>query len=119
MKDPSHQYEEPVCSLPADQDQSGIKPLALDPDKYRDYLDDFDLDEAQQNELLEVIWNVMRSFVEMGFGLDSVQMLLPAIAEKAGMKTNDSVKQMKRVARFNQLAGPIQKEENKEKTSDE
>lgn len=83
---------------------SAFGALKMDPARYREYLEDFDLTEAQQNELLETLWHILSTMVDIGFGLDSVQMLLPVMIENAGMETQDSVKEMGSAASFNQLA---------------
>lgn len=44
--------------------------LQLDPAKYRAEVDDFDITEAQKQELLLTLWSIMRSFVELGFSVD-------------------------------------------------
>lgn len=54
-------------------------PLVLEPDDYRHHLDDFDLTEEQQNELLETLWSIMSIFVDIGWGVDTVQMFFPDI----------------------------------------
>lgn len=74
MKNENSASRETASGPPSAGQEEGITPLRLDPDEYREDLDAFDLTEAQQNELLEVLWNIMRTFVELGFGLDSVQM---------------------------------------------
>lgn len=38
----------------------------LDPARYADHLNDFEMSEAQKLELLQALWSIMRSFVEMG-----------------------------------------------------
>ena len=97
MNDPSHEHKEPLCNLLADQDESGIKPLALDPEEYRKDLEEFDLTKDQQDELLEVLFNIMRTFVEIGFGLDSVQMFSTATIARSGEFTgSDSGKLLDR-----------------------
>ena len=48
--------------------------LQLDPDIYRGYLDEYDMSHEQQNELLETLWHIMRSFVELSFDLDNVEL---------------------------------------------
>lgn len=53
--------------------------LALDTSKYLPYLADCELTEAQQVELLQALWSIMKNFVDLSFGLDSVQQLLPAL----------------------------------------
>lgn len=57
--------------------------LQLDPSKYRQHLEDFDLTEEQQTELLTILWRILATFVDLGFGVDSVQTLLPALADAA------------------------------------
>ncbi|MEJ0017574.1 MAG: hypothetical protein WDN25_13610 [Acetobacteraceae bacterium] len=42
----------------------------LDVEKYRPYVEAFDLSEAQKVELLTTLWSIMRSFVEMGFSVN-------------------------------------------------
>lgn len=49
--------------------------LPLDIGKYRSYLADYPLSEAQQQVLLESLWGIMRTFVELGFGVDPVQQI--------------------------------------------
>lgn len=49
--------------------------LTCDPEKYREHVQDFDLSEEEQAELLQILWSIMAAFVEMGFGVDSAQLL--------------------------------------------
>lgn len=67
--DDSHEV---VKTLPKTQ---GGGTLACDPEKYREYLDGFDLSEEEQNELLKTLWTIMAGFVDLGFGVDSIQFL--------------------------------------------
>ena len=48
---------------------------AFDPDEYREYVEELDLTEEQENELLGIIWSIMAAFVDLGFGVDSIQFL--------------------------------------------
>jgi len=63
------------------QDQPAIKPPQCDLEKYHEHVKDFDLSEEEQSELLKTIWHIMAAFVDMGFGVDSIQ-LLPSSTEK-------------------------------------
>ena len=47
--------------------------LTLDVDRYQKYLDDADLSEAQKQEVLEALWSIIVSFVDLGFGVHPVQ----------------------------------------------
>ena len=73
----THPAGDAVPSVP----DGGYQPLKLDPDKYRDDLKELDLTEEEENAFLETLWNIMRTFVELGWGLDSVQMILAAKEE--------------------------------------
>lgn len=66
-----------------DESRAGAVPLVsvppLDTDKYREYVDDLDLSEEQKVELLRTLWWIMAAFVDLGFGVDSVQRFIPAL----------------------------------------
>lgn len=49
--------------------------------EYREFLDEYELSEEQKHELLQTLWWIMVSFVDVGFGIDSVQRCLPALEE--------------------------------------
>lgn len=70
-------------------DVSGVP--ALDTERYREYVDDFDLSEEKKKELLETLWWIMATFVDLGFGVDSVQRCLPALAEITLESEEDAV----------------------------
>ena len=53
--------------------------LALDEQKYLEHVKNCALSDAQQREYLQILWSIMATFVELGFGLDSVQQALPAL----------------------------------------
>ena len=72
------------------------KPVdGLDERRYLKYVKDFDLDEKQQVELLQTLWWIMATFVDLGFGVDSVQRCLPALGEIASESAEDEVKDAK------------------------
>lgn len=58
--------------------------LKLDPDKYRDRISEYYPTEEQQNEVLQILWDIMSMMVDIGWGVDSVQILLPDLFEKTG-----------------------------------
>lgn len=47
--------------------------LRFDIEEYRKYLQDNELTEAQQDELLLSMWQIMVAFVDLGFGIHPVQ----------------------------------------------
>lgn len=90
-----------------------MPPLKLDPEEYRAHLEEYDLTEEQENELLETLWHIMRTFVEIGFGVDSVQMFLAEKAEKSGQDSGNTLEQKNSTQHFNRAAIDIAaKEEN-------
>ncbi len=60
--------------VPGPEDYS--TPLRLDPDKYREYLPETCWSEEVQDEWLNTLWNMMSTFVDLGFGIDPVQSVL-------------------------------------------
>ncbi len=50
-----------------------LSSLTLDAARYDEYLADSDLTEEQKQEFLEALWNIIVSFVDLGFGIDTTQ----------------------------------------------
>lgn len=48
--------------------------MTPDIEKYRDYVDRFDLTENQKVELIHTLWRVMESFVDRAFETDPAQL---------------------------------------------
>ena len=59
-------------------------PLKLDADEYLDKLADYDLSDEQKRELLQSLWHIMSVVVDIGFGLDPVQMVFAPFLENSG-----------------------------------
>ncbi len=59
--------------------KNNVASLKFEPDDYRHHLNDFDLTEDQQNELLQTLWSIMNTMVDIGWGVDTVQMFFPDI----------------------------------------
>lgn len=63
-------------------------PSSFDPSKYRCYLEDTGLTEEQQDEYLRLLWSIMITFVDLGFGVDSVQLATGEADERAKTSGN-------------------------------
>ena len=50
--------------------------LELDAEKHLTEMADFDMTEVQKTELLETLWSIMRSFVELGFSVNICEQIL-------------------------------------------
>jgi len=77
----------------------GLQPLACDTEKYREHIEEFELSDEEQSELLKTLWTIMAAFVDLGFGVDSIQFLpkdddssrlLKTEAEEHNQNLNDS-----------------------------
>lgn len=55
-----------------------------DIEKYRKYVDHFDITEEHKIELIHIMWNFMGNFVDRAFGVDSVQTCLDIKTKKIG-----------------------------------
>ena len=69
-----------------EEDMPHAHPFTPTPDNYRDELSQFDLTEAQQIELVQSLWRIMSMMVDMGWGVDSVQILLPDLFNDSAEK---------------------------------
>ena len=67
---------------------------SLNPDDYRQDLASFDLTEDQKKELLEALWQIMATLVNIGWGVDTVQSLLPELFGET-LASNDNTKKGK------------------------
>jgi hypothetical protein len=56
----------------------GWPALQLDVEYYQAFLDDEDITEEQKKELIETIWNIVVTFVDLGFGIEPVQQAIEA-----------------------------------------
>ncbi|NQZ10814.1 MAG: hypothetical protein HRT35_26985 [Algicola sp.] len=63
-------------------DDQAFPTLPLDPDLYRAHLAGLDVTDEQANEFLQTLWTIMHTMVDIGMGLDTVQLFIPPNAEK-------------------------------------
>lgn len=57
----------------------GLAILKLDPDQYLHHLKGINITEEQANELLETLWQIMQTMVNIGWGVDALNLMLPEI----------------------------------------
>lgn len=103
MKDqlspPNKTKNEPLLEL----NEEIIPPLELNHEAYRDYLKDYDMSIEQQNELLETLWHMMRTMVELGWGLDNFKLDLDESDQNSGIEAKFSLS-INNPQTFNQVA---------------
>jgi hypothetical protein len=73
--------------------------LTFDATRYYKYVEDFDLTEEQKVELLKTLFSIMSAFVEIGFGVDSVQRLFPALGASAAGDQGGEIEELNGAAR--------------------
>ena len=71
-------------------DRAGRPALTLNVDDYRQYVEDMDLNGEQEEELLQTLWTIIVSFVDLGFGIDTVQQ---AINKPSSHETRSKAKE--------------------------
>jgi hypothetical protein len=50
-------------------------------DQYLEHLKDLDISEAEKIEFLQTLCLIMKTFVDIGWGLDSIQRIFPALSQ--------------------------------------
>ena len=84
--------------------------LAFDADKYLEHVEDFQMTEAQKVEFLRTLWDIMSTFVRLGFGVESV---LPTIFQKALETPADALEGIVPTHEFN-VTAEVEGEEKEE-----
>ena len=98
--------EEPSALDSKPQHATGV--LAFEADKYLEYVEEFEMTEAQRTEFLRTLWDIMATFVRLGFGVDSV---LPSLFQKASENATDALEQEIPTHEFNVAADEGTEEE--------
>jgi len=62
-----------VDEINDDVGDTHYKTLTLDVDYYQSILDDVDVPEDKKQELIESLWQIVDSFVDLGFGIHPLQ----------------------------------------------
>lgn len=78
---------------PMESTANEIPDFELDVERYRPDIAEFNLTEKQEVELLQTLWSIMRTFVEMGFSHDNCEKLMEIFNETAEFdEENDRLK---------------------------
>ena len=101
------------ASLCGGKDQSRLA-MPLDLDKYRPYVDGFDLSEAQKDELIHTLWSIMEAFADQAFGLHPAQQIPAALSADDSPAQADGVdlNAISVAGPFEQAAGPSRQQED-------
>lgn len=86
------------------EQETGATPPPFDDPKYRAEISDLDLTEEQATEFLRTLDFILRTFVDLGWGVDSVQNFIPALKEISSQAQADELEQKKNIGEFNSAA---------------
>lgn len=59
----------------------------VDVAKYLPYIREIDITDEQRAELLAALWSIMSAFIELGWKIESLPMLIPELQESAADAT--------------------------------
>jgi len=79
-QDINHHTERP-------RDSNSGTPIKFAAEDYRQHLSELDLSEDQKDELLKTLWHIMSTFVDIGWGVDTVQMFLPELFDQSSQSS--------------------------------
>lgn len=88
--------KEPSSLEPKAAQAAGVLPFEAE--KYLAYVDDFEMAEAQKVEFLRTLWDIMATFVRMGFDSDSV---IPTVFQRASENSTDGLEKTIPTHEFN------------------
>ena len=72
---------------------SGLEPPVLDPEDFREELAEFGYTPEEEAELLELLWQIVRTAIDIRLGLHPMQMVLPAVAKFAREDAESALKE--------------------------
>ena len=63
--------------------------LTIDWDAYQPFFEDEDISEAEKHELIEALWSIVVSFVDLGFGIHPLQQVCGKDISLADLPVSD------------------------------
>lgn len=97
MKDNGGGYELQIL-------EANSGPPPFDADKYRAELRDGDITDEQATEFLRALDFILRSFVDLGWGVDSVQNIFPELKEFSALADSSGLQIESKADDFNNAA---------------
>ena len=62
--------KEERAEITSEKQASGLPSVHIDWQRYEAYLESSDMSEEDKRAFIETLWNIMLTFVDLGFGLD-------------------------------------------------
>lgn len=60
--------------------------MKCNPDDFRENFADLDMSKEKEDEVILTLWEMMRTFAEMGQGVSSMNNIFPTIFDKKGLE---------------------------------
>ena len=80
--------------------------LSIDWDAYLPFLENEDISEEQKHELIEALWTIMVSFVDLGFGIHPIQQVCGQDISLAELPAADVLNLGNTTSEFEPAAAP-------------
>ncbi|WP_317960995.1 hypothetical protein [Phaeobacter inhibens] len=101
------QKDEAMTKIPPEFNPETAPPrLTIDWEAYLPFLENEDISEEHKHELIEALWSIMVSFVDLGFGIHPVQLACGKDISLADLPVADMVKSEATAEQFEKAAGP-------------
>lgn len=91
----------PASEIEGDTSRPTTAMLSFDPADYREHLGSCPITEAQKDELLRALWDIMCAFVDLGWGIDAVSLVL----QNASSSAPDSIEREQSKSESSALRG--------------
>ena len=99
---------------PAGEEGTGYSgELPFQPEEWLPHVEEFDISDEKKIELLQMLWNIMGAFVDIGWGIDTLPEFLPALKEFSVHSGTDAVDGNIACPSFNDVAATERKAELK------
>lgn len=83
-------FNQAIEGLGYDENHS-LKPLTPNFDEDKQDLAEFDLSEKEQEELLQILWDITYQFALMGKGMESSQIVMNSLFQSALPESSDNL----------------------------
>jgi hypothetical protein len=95
-KEEHKQHHNPITDKPIRIDDAKAETawpaLQIDVEYFQGFLDDHEIDESQKAELINTLWSIMVTFVDLGYGIEPTQ---KAMSEKQLANTKELIANVK------------------------
>ena len=70
--------------------------MTLNPDEFRHHLEDLNISVEEENELLQSLWHIMSMMVDLGWGVDNINIMLPELFNRESEDDRNDIDQLSR-----------------------